>query len=247
MLQSPYFLYRVELSEELDKDDVIPLDGFEIASGCPFLLWNSVPDEQLLVAAETGELDSIDGIETQARRLLADDRAARPVADFHRQWLHLDRYDDLSKDEDLYPGFDPSISSDMKAETQALIRNVIFEWNGSHGRPVHGEPLVHQRRPREIYGMDPIYGDELVEVELPANRSVCSPRPGSSRPTPTGTRPRRSTAGCSSSGRSCASTSPIHPASSTSARSPGGTTRSSPPAMRSSPTPRPRSATSATV
>ena len=50
MLQSPHFLYRVELSKDV-ATDVIPLSASELASRLSYALWQSMPDEPLLRAA----------------------------------------------------------------------------------------------------------------------------------------------------------------------------------------------------
>ncbi|MCA9719689.1 MAG: DUF1587 domain-containing protein, partial [Myxococcales bacterium] len=53
MLQSPRFLYRVELSDDVAAGgDAIALDGYELATRLSYLLWNSTPDDALLDAAE---------------------------------------------------------------------------------------------------------------------------------------------------------------------------------------------------
>src|SRR5262245_32997282 len=65
MLQSPHFLYRTELGA-----DGAPLSGFEIATKLSFLLRNTTPDDALLDAAASGELDTAAGVLARARQLL---------------------------------------------------------------------------------------------------------------------------------------------------------------------------------
>ena len=86
MLQSPSFLYRVELGYRPESGsppaatpsvDRVTLDGFEVASRLSFLLWNTGPDDALLDAAAAGELDTREGIDEHASRMLDDPRARR--------------------------------------------------------------------------------------------------------------------------------------------------------------------------
>ncbi|WP_437646188.1 DUF1592 domain-containing protein [Sorangium sp. So ce362] len=172
MLQSPHFLYRVELSEALDSEQIIPLDGHEVATRLSYLLWNSLPDDALLAAAAGGALGTPAGIEAEARRMLADSRAVSALSDFHRQWLHMSRYADLSKDPALYEGFDASVSSAMLAETQAFIRHVILEMEGDYRTLMTSSVGFVNDKLAPIYGVEGSFTGELVETPLdPAVRA----------------------------------------------------------------------------
>lgn len=171
-LQSPHFLYRVELSQELDSDYLIPLDGYEIASRLSYLLWNGTPDDELLDAAASGELTTDAGIEAQARRLLDDARATGPVDDFHEQWLDLARYDNVAKDAELYPDFSPAVASSMKEETRRFIRHVILELEGSHADLLTSTTTFVNADLAPIYGLEGSFGPDFTQVELaPSQRS----------------------------------------------------------------------------
>jgi hypothetical protein len=94
VLQSPQFLYRVDsLRAPTPETGAIALGGYEMASRLAFTLWGSVPDQELLAAAEGGHLLTPADVEREARRLLADKRAHDIVRDFSEQWLDLSRLD----------------------------------------------------------------------------------------------------------------------------------------------------------
>ncbi|WP_437632807.1 DUF1592 domain-containing protein [Sorangium sp. So ce854] len=166
MLQSPHFLYRVELSEELDGERIIPLDGHEVATRLSYLLWNSLPDDALLEAAEGGALGTPGGIEAEARRMLADPRAASVLTDFHDQWLQVSRYDDLMKDPALYPDFDAGVSSAMKAETRRFIQHVVLEMEADYEALMTAPIGFVNDRLAPIYGIEGSFTSELVETPL---------------------------------------------------------------------------------
>ncbi|MBT9560065.1 MAG: DUF1588 domain-containing protein [Myxococcales bacterium] len=97
-LLSPQFLYRV--TEVLAGDvegAAIPLTGYELAERLSFFLWSSMPDDELLAAAASGLLDTADGLESEARRLLTHPRALDTIDSFHRQWLELDKLAHIEK------------------------------------------------------------------------------------------------------------------------------------------------------
>jgi hypothetical protein len=103
MLQSPKFLYRSELGPS-----GATLDGYEIASKLSFWLLGTTPSDDLLDAAAAGGLDSIEGIEREARAMLERPEAVEVMRDFHGQLYGLDRYADA---ETSYRFFDAIFSS----------------------------------------------------------------------------------------------------------------------------------------
>src|SRR5690606_22111761 len=96
MLQSPHFLYRVEIPGEA----VEPVTGYEMASRLSYTFWQAPPDEELMQAAAAGELSTKEQIEAQVWRLLGDERAFR-IYDFFEQWLGLDKLIRVERDETL--------------------------------------------------------------------------------------------------------------------------------------------------
>lgn len=178
-LQSPSFLYRVELSSPEAGQPLVALTGYEVASRLSYMLWNSTPDDALLAAAESGELDSPEGIETHARRLLADARAADPIRDFHAQWLHMDKYSNISKDPDLYPDFSMATTQSMAAETMEFFRALILDEQASFAELMTSRHSFVDDELARIYGLPQTYGTTLTPVELdPATRSGFLTQPG---------------------------------------------------------------------
>lgn len=91
LLQSPQFLYRFDTNQTspLAADTAYALDGYELASRLSYLLWNSMPDEELWQSATAGKLTDPAELRVQAERLLASPRAGITVSDFSEQWLGL--------------------------------------------------------------------------------------------------------------------------------------------------------------
>ena len=90
MLQSPYFLYRLELGA-----GGAPLDGYEVAAKLSLFLRGATPNEALLGVAPT--LTSADVAAAQASTMLDEPGAVPIMRDFQRELLHFDRYAQISK------------------------------------------------------------------------------------------------------------------------------------------------------
>ncbi|HEY8376044.1 MAG TPA: DUF1595 domain-containing protein, partial [Nannocystis sp.] len=70
VLVSPYFLYRIELDPDPTDLTPHPLSDHELASRLSYFLWSSMPDDELLAAADAGVLHDPVELEAQARRML---------------------------------------------------------------------------------------------------------------------------------------------------------------------------------
>ena len=127
ILQSPGFLYRWERGLAAPQADgtLVKFDDYEMASRLSYFIWNSMPDEQLLAAADAGALSTPDQVADQARRLLADPRADDTLGDFIAQWLELGGLSTLVKDANTFPAFTPAMKSSMLDETLAFTRDVL--------------------------------------------------------------------------------------------------------------------------
>jgi hypothetical protein len=132
MLQSPRFLYRVELLPSAASGGAIePLDAYELASRLSFFLLSTTPDDTLLEAAGSGELLEPNELMAQADRLLQDERFADTLGSFHLQWLDLKRLDKLSKDAELFPHYSAELGAAMREETLRFVDYVIREDDAS--------------------------------------------------------------------------------------------------------------------
>lgn len=171
MLQAPQFLYRVELGV-LSDGPVVPLSQTDVASRLSYFIWESMPDEELLAAAEAGELGSPDDIEAQARRLLADDRARQGFVDFHDQWLALNRLDSASKDPGLFPEWDDALRDAMREETNLFIERVLFDGDARLSTLLTSSTSYINGPLATLYGVDGVTGSEHVLHSLdPTQRS----------------------------------------------------------------------------
>jgi hypothetical protein len=126
MLQSPAFVYRIEIGEPDPSDPSrLRYTGFEMASRLSFFLWNGPPDAELLDAADNAELGDAEGVEAQARRMLDDPRARHAIEGFFFQYLDLGRMDGMQKSPQLYPEFSPVLLEAMRTEAMLLVDDLV--------------------------------------------------------------------------------------------------------------------------
>lgn len=172
MLQSPHLLYRVEHGEPDPADpDRLRLTGFEVATRLSYLLWEGPPDDALLDAAAAGRLDTAQGIEAEARRLLTDTRAREAVQSFFAQYLDLDRLDQAAPDPRVYPGFTEGLRDAMRTEVRLIVDDVVFRRNADirtlySGRRTFVNPALAEHYGLPVPQVSPI---TFVPVELPAD------------------------------------------------------------------------------
>jgi hypothetical protein len=126
-LQTPQFLYRLELGGDRVRDAQVRLTSHEVATRLSYLLWESMPDDVLFAAADADDLRSADQIENQARRMLADPRARLAVRDYFRQWLHLDRVASEMKLPEIAPEWNPTVAAAAREESMRFAEHVFFE------------------------------------------------------------------------------------------------------------------------
>jgi hypothetical protein len=126
LLQSPHFVYRVEVGQS-QNGDTVQLGDFEIASRLSYMIWNTAPDDALLDEAERGALRTAEQIAAQAARLLDDPRGHAMLDRFHAQLFNWDLYDDLSKDPSMFPLYYGGIGSDMAEEARRFVEHVVLD------------------------------------------------------------------------------------------------------------------------
>jgi len=170
MLQTPQFLYRLESEGNAANAAQLELSQHELASRLSYLLWETMPDDALLAAADAGELATAAQLEEQARRLLGDARARDAVRNFHRQWLYLDRVLDEDKVSELFPMWGSQARASAKEETLRFIENTFF--NGGTVEDLFKSNVAYvDNVMSELYDI-PAPSESWAQVELdPAERA----------------------------------------------------------------------------
>ena len=125
ILVSPKFLYRVELDDRPDASEQHPIDEYQLASRLSYFLWSSMPDDELLAAAEAKTLSA--NLESQVRRMLQDPKAKSLEDNFAMQWLQLRRLQIFVPDAKQFPTFNEPLRQAMLKETEFLFEAIRIE------------------------------------------------------------------------------------------------------------------------
>lgn len=170
MLQSPHFLYRIEQSARASGDK-IPLNGYEIAARLSYMLWDTMPDEQLLAAAQQGDLTRAEVAAEHATRMLEDPRAEAIVQHFHAQLMDVDHYSVIQPSPAFFPDAPSRLAESAVKESELFFRDLVFEQNGGLREALTSTETFVNKDLAQIYGLSGSFGDEFVRVTLdPAQR-----------------------------------------------------------------------------
>ncbi len=166
VLQSPHFVYRVELGEE--NNGRRKYTPFEMASRLSFTLWDSIPDDELLAAAESGALATEDGVRVQAERMLRSPRARAGVRAFFVQYLGLAALDHLSRDAAQFPQMSATLAESMRREVELLVEDVVFTQDVDFRELFSARQTFVNPELARLYGVTyPPGGAGFVRVALP--------------------------------------------------------------------------------
>ena len=101
------------------------LDAYSLASRLSFFLWNAAPDDELLRAAESGELDS--EWAREGGRPHAGEPAPRDgMRAFFDDMLRFDDFAVLAKDPGIYPMFGAETLVDAREQTlRTLVDHLL--------------------------------------------------------------------------------------------------------------------------
>ena len=148
LLSAPHFLYLVEEAPAAwSGTGPAPLDAWALASRLSYHFWQTLPDAELLAAAESGALLTAEGYQAQVERLFADARTERVVQDFFSQWLRLNELRPLNTRVGT-PVFDAFAGEDVPSARlhQEMVGEIgdLVTWVMRNDKPL-GEVLTSRK------------------------------------------------------------------------------------------------------
>ncbi len=165
-LISPHFLFLVE-PEPDDKDGVVPLADFPLASRLSYFLWASMPDAELFALAKQGKLKDDEVLRGQVRRMLKDSKARGLAESFGAQWLDLRPLGGTARpDPAKFSEFDDRLADAMRAEVVLLLDHVVRE-NRPLTELIDCDYAFVNDRLAALYGLPKVTGPEMRKVPLP--------------------------------------------------------------------------------
>jgi hypothetical protein len=137
------------------------------------MYWGTMPDEQLLMAAEAGQLADRQHVREQAQRLLDTRERSRPVLRFFfDSLLPISGLASLKRDAALFPLFTPEIGALLREETLQYLEREILD-DGASWPDILVEPYTYLNEPlAAFYGVEGVRGDDFRRVPLDTSKRL---------------------------------------------------------------------------
>ena len=174
ILADPEFVFRLERDPaNIPAGAAYRINDLELASRLSFFLWSSIPDDELLKAAEQGKLKDPAVLQQQVRRMLKDPRSEALVSNFAGQWLFLRELRNRNPDLLIFPDFDDNLRQAFQRETELLFDSIVREDRNVFDLMNADYTFVNERLARH-YGIPNVYGSDFrrVTVQNEARRGL---------------------------------------------------------------------------
>jgi len=95
-------------------------------------LWDAAPDAELLDAAESGELQTDDGLAREVDRMLASPRLVAGMRAYFGDMLHFSDFQTLAKDPTIFPNFTGVTAAAAQEQTLRTVINHLLVENKNY-------------------------------------------------------------------------------------------------------------------
>jgi hypothetical protein len=167
LLQSPFFIWRVELGEITDATDNLILSDYESASKLSYAVTDSTPDLELFQAVQSGQFKTFEQHQAQALRLIDTPRGKSKVIDMIMHWSHSENPRDLSGlPSDLTTDVNMSgLEQAMVDEAKKFIEHIVYQSQGNFQDLLKSKlSFASHTGLAKIYNHTPISGNTPVEI-----------------------------------------------------------------------------------
>jgi mono/diheme cytochrome c family protein len=184
VLASPRFVFRVEMTEPTSASEsttAFPfVDEYSLASRLSYLLWSSLPDQELFDLAAKGALRK--NLAAQVKRMRQDTRAEALVRNFVGQWLLVRDVDGFTintravlrqEGSRLRVDLDGELRRSIRRETEMLFAHFARE-DRSLLELIDCDYTFLNAKLAQLYGIKDVTGNQMRQVKLPKD----SPRGG---------------------------------------------------------------------
>jgi hypothetical protein len=183
VLASPRFVFRVEANEpglSPPGRTNLPVDEYTLASRLSYFLWSTMPDQELLQAAERGELRK--NLAKQVKRMEDDPRGEALTRNFVGQWLEVRDVDGINintravlrqEGSRARIDLDGQTRRAIRGETEMVFAHIVRE-DRSLLELIDSDYTFLNQKLAELYGIKDVTGSQMRKVSLPKD----SPRGG---------------------------------------------------------------------
>ena len=179
VLVSPQFLFITPSREIESNTGIVPLDDYQLASRLSYLLWATMPDNELMALADSGTLHEPEILESQVKRLLQDRRSRALFDGFGAQWLGVLGLDSQVFDPAVFPQMTDEMREAMYNESRLFFESIVRE-NRSVINFIDGDYTYLNGTLASIYGLEEtVRGPRMRRVQLSdSNRGGVLTMPG---------------------------------------------------------------------
>ncbi|NND98536.1 MAG: DUF1592 domain-containing protein [Pirellulaceae bacterium] len=161
-LKSPWFLYPT-----LDHEQPV---SHRTANRLAFVLHDSLPsDRWLRDLVRKNKLTTDPELTQAAWRMVNDFRTQAKTRAFLYEWFDLAHADDLTKNNELFPGFDESIVADLRKSFDAFLHAVVWSETSDFRQLLQADWTFTNDRLARFYGDTWKPADDPANVDPPAD------------------------------------------------------------------------------
>ena len=164
VMVSPHFLFREQDARR--QPTAYALSGRELAERLAFVLWGSIPDQELLKAGAEGHLGDPAQLRERILRMIADRRAQSLASEFAAQAFLFVDFDHLAgPDPKRFPEFTSSLRAAMLEECRHLF-SYIFQEDRPLTEIIDSDYVFANQELAAFYGIANVTGGEFKRVTV---------------------------------------------------------------------------------
>jgi hypothetical protein len=182
ILMEPDFLYRIDLTDSSTVSSksllrtaalktsttgsISPLSSYALASRLSYLLWSSMPDDELLRHAAANDLQKPGVLLAQTRRMMKDARVRGLATEFTGNWLSFRQFEtNNTVDRQRFPAFTNDLREAMFQEPVRFVEDAVSN-NRSVLDLLYGNYTFVNPVLAKHYGMPEVKGDANTWVRV---------------------------------------------------------------------------------
>lgn len=166
MLVSPQFLFITPADDFDTRAEIIPLDDYQLGSRLSYLLWGTMPDDELVALADSGKLRDPAMLKEQVKRMLEDPRSRALFDGFGAQWLGTGDLKTKTFDLAKFPEMTSELRLAMYDEVRLFFQSIVRE-NVSIAQLIDSDYTFLNENLATIYALEEtVVGTEMRKVRL---------------------------------------------------------------------------------
>jgi hypothetical protein len=147
------------------------ISDLALASRLSFLLWSSIPDDELIDVAAQGRLRNPAVLEKEVHRMLADPKSQALIANFTGQWMNTRGLKTVEPVVNIFPDFDDNLRNAFGREVELFFDAIVHEDRSILELLTADFTFVNERLAKH-YGIHDVYGPQFRRVTLPKELDV---------------------------------------------------------------------------